>query len=174
MPVPRSTPSSWGPTFPWTRRSHLADQLRIQRPTLYLVLVREVVDTEVLTRAMHSGVREVVADSDMAAIGSALDRAEEVSVALRGNAPAPRLGKVLTVFSPKGGVGKTTTSVNLALCLAHAGRSVCLVDMDLAFGDVAITLQLFPTTLDRAPDRQRGIPRLRPGREHADRRTTPA
>ncbi len=124
----------------------LANQMRIQRPTMYVVLVREVVDTEVLTRAMHAGVREVVSDSDMAAIGSALERAHEVSIALRGNAPATKLGRVLTVFSPKGGVGKTTTSVNLALALVSVpGRTVCLVDMDLAFGDVAITLQLFPT-----------------------------
>ncbi len=135
-----------GPHVPLDEALTLADQLRVQRPTIYVVLVREVVDTEVLTRAMHSGIREVVADSDIAAIGTALDRAQEVSVALRGNAPATQLGKVLTVFSPKGGVGKTTMSVNLALALASVpGRSVCLVDMDLAFGDVAITLQLFPT-----------------------------
>ncbi len=52
----------------------------------------------------------------------------------------------MTVFSPKGGVGKTTMAVNLALALADKGaRKVCLVDLDLAFGDVAITLQLFPT-----------------------------
>ena len=52
----------------------------------------------------------------------------------------------MTVFSPKGGVGKTTSSVNLALALADKGaRKVCLVDLDLAFGDVAITMQLFPT-----------------------------
>ncbi|WP_248582201.1 P-loop NTPase [Nocardioides sp. InS609-2] len=135
-----------GPNVPLEEALSLADTMRIQRPMIYVVLVREVVDTEVLTRAMHSGVREVVADGDMAAIGYALDRAQEVSIALRGDAPAGRLGKVLTVFSPKGGVGKTTMSVNLALALAGDGfRKVCLVDMDLAFGDVAITLQLFPT-----------------------------
>ena len=56
------------------------------------------------------------------------------------------MGRIVTVFSPKGGVGKTTSSVNLALALADKGaRKVCLVDLDLAFGDVAITMQLFPT-----------------------------
>ena len=61
-------------------------------------------------------------------------------------------GRVIAVFSPKGGVGKTTIAVNLALALTDKGnRQVCLVDFDLAFGDVAITLQLFPThTIEHA------------------------
>jgi pilus assembly protein CpaE len=58
----------------------------------------------------------------------------------------------VTVFSPKGGVGKTTMAVNLALALTDRGaRKVCLVDLDLAFGDVAITMQLFPShTIEEA------------------------
>ncbi|NHA00010.1 ParA family protein [Nocardioides sp. W3-2-3] len=73
-----------------------------------------------------------------------------------------RLGRVVTVFSPKGGVGKTTSSVNLALALTDRGaRKVCLVDLDLAFGDVAITMQPVPDALDRAGRRLRGLHRPR-------------
>ncbi|WP_242848386.1 AAA family ATPase [Sulfobacillus thermosulfidooxidans] len=47
-------------------------------------------------------------------------------------------GRVIVVFSSKGGVGKTTLSVNLAIALAKASRQpVALVDLDIQFGDVA-------------------------------------
>ena len=51
---------------------------------------------------------------------------------------------MFTVFSPKGGVGKTTMAVNLGVALPRPAREVCVVDLDLAFGDVAITMQLIP------------------------------
>jgi chromosome partitioning protein len=42
----------------------------------------------------------------------------------------PGKAAVITVFNQKGGVGKTTTSVNIAVCLAALGRRVVLVDLD--------------------------------------------
>lgn len=54
---------------------------------------------------------------------------------------------MIVVLSPKGGAGKTTVSVNLAVGLARRDPGgVVLVDLDVAFGDVASTLLLDPRT----------------------------
>ncbi|WP_395694782.1 CpaE family protein [Nocardioides sp.] len=128
------------------------EELRTGRPTVSVVLARDTFDAALLTRAMKAGARDVVPDRDLDAVAAAANRAHQLHVALRGPSGVPHRGTVVTVFSPKGGVGKTTMAVNLALSLADGGaRRVCLVDLDLAFGDVAITLQLFPShTIEHA------------------------
>jgi len=55
------------------------------------------------------------------------------------------LGQVYTVFSTKGGVGKTFVSINLAAALAKdSQKRVVLVDLDLDFGNAALALNLYP------------------------------
>jgi len=53
-----------------------------------------------------------------------------------------RRGKLIPVYSPKGGVGCTTIATNLAVALASKSYSVALVDLDLQFGDVGSVLDL--------------------------------
>lgn len=54
----------------------------------------------------------------------------------------------ICVYSPKGGVGKTSISVNLAARLAYTTRlQVCIVDLDIAFGNVGTRLGLYNPTV---------------------------
>jgi pilus assembly protein CpaE len=53
-------------------------------------------------------------------------------------------GKVVTVFSPKGGSGKTVLATNLAAANARSGVETLLIDLDLQFGDSALTLAVSP------------------------------
>ena len=61
------------------------------------------------------------------------------------NTLQPERGKIITFFSPKGGVGRTTISTNLAVALHQStGKPVCLVDGSLPFGDIAVILNMSP------------------------------
>jgi pilus assembly protein CpaE len=54
-------------------------------------------------------------------------------------------GKIISVFSPKGGVGRTTIAVNLAVAMAaELHRSVALMDASFQFGDVGVLLNMNP------------------------------
>src|SRR3954470_10916266 len=135
-----------GPTLTDEESVVCCEVLRTTAPAISTILAREHLDGELLAAAMKAGARDVVHHTDGTALTEGLNRAFELYVALRGPAGGLHVSKVIAVFSPKGGVGKTTIAVNLALALTEKGaRRVCLVDLDLAFGDVAITMQLFPT-----------------------------
>ena len=143
----------------------VADYLRMNRHGPGVILVREQVTTPLLREALRAGVADVVDLRDVPGLQSALERSARLAAAFRDQAdrpadsarqtrPAPpeelpppvaAPGRVITVFSAKGGCGKTTLATNLAAVLADRGRrTVCIVDLDLAFGDVAIAMQLFP------------------------------
>lgn len=121
---------------------------RIARPGLGVVLLRRRLDTAILTQALRSGVREVVNVEELTTVSEACTRSRGVTRQVRGIVPGQPdegQGHVVTVFAAKGGCGKTTMATNLAAAAAAGGaRRVCLLDLDLAFGDVAIVMQLFP------------------------------
>jgi pilus assembly protein CpaE len=54
------------------------------------------------------------------------------------------LAPMICILGPKGGTGKTLTACNLAVSLAEVGHKVVMVDLDLQFGDVGLSLGLSP------------------------------
>ncbi len=136
-----------GPNTDQSEAIALAERVRFSYPTTGIVLLRHELTAEVFQTAMRAGIPAVVAANDVEGMSAAVDRCRQTWEAIRGPASVSgdRNGEVITVFSPKGGVGKTTVAVNLAVALSGSGAArVCIVDLDLGFGDVAITLQLIP------------------------------
>lgn len=156
----------FGPTTDAGLALNFAARQRLARPALGVLLLREKLDVETMGQALRAGVRDVVDAHDIAAVRAACDRSLEVSRHFLGAGTQVRAAseaRVVTVFSAKGGCGKSTLATNLAVALADGGqRRVCLVDLDLAFGDVGIMLQLVPerSIADAANARERIDPTL--------------
>ncbi len=129
------------------------------RPDVGVVLVADELSTTILQLALRSGVKDVLTlQGDTLQIVEAIER---VGSGLRSGAgagpsaaaPAPigggeegSQGRVTTVFSTKGGSGKSVIATNLAVVLAERSEGpVCLVDADLQFGDVAVMMKLAPS-----------------------------
>jgi pilus assembly protein CpaE len=124
------------------------------------VLVVDTLSTEVLQQSLRAGVRDVLASpiepGHLAAaverVAATISASAVASAARHSYAPIGTLGdpdvepgRVITVFSTKGGAGKSVIAVNLAVALAKkATRPVVLVDADLQFGDIAVMLKLAP------------------------------
>ncbi len=118
------------------------------------ILVAEELTTNLLQQALRSGVKDVLASpTDANQLQEAIGRVTS-SQASSPSAPAigddtfeddGELGKVITVFSTKGGAGKSMIATNLGVTLAQrSDKPVCLVDADLQFGDIAVMLKLSP------------------------------
>jgi pilus assembly protein CpaE len=75
----------------------------------------------------------------------AIRKAAHVGRRLQSEGGHGRRGQILTVFSPKGGTGKTVTATNLATSFAKNDKKrALLIDLDLQFGDAAIMLGVEP------------------------------
>jgi pilus assembly protein CpaE len=126
-----------GPDAPVGEALTFASTLRLIRPAVGVILAREYVDVNLLTQALRAGIREVVQASDGQALAAACQRSYEVSMRLLSTTPSvevthARDGQVVTVFAAKGGCGKTTFAINLAVALARhtTDQRVCIVDLD--------------------------------------------
>jgi pilus assembly protein CpaE len=148
-----------GPGFAHEAGVNEASLLLDIQPSLPIVLVADGLTTDVLRAAIRVGFRDVFdAPLNRAKIDAMLMHIEKAE-ALGGQAfkPKTKIGKVITIMSPKGGAGKTMTSANVGLSLAMMSghpEKVVIMDADLQFGDICISLQVEPqhTIVDAARD----------------------
>jgi pilus assembly protein CpaE len=158
-----------GPSVAVDDAAVFAQWARVHKPDLGVILLRETVDAHALSTALRSGMREVVESRDLAGLTTAVSRARAVSSAIAQTmvdetqaaakaalseaqdraeaarqAAAKPTGRLVTVFSTKGGVGKSLMAANLGVSMADQGKTVCIVDLDVNNGDIAIMLQLTP------------------------------
>jgi pilus assembly protein CpaE len=147
------------------------EAIRSKQPAVQVVILSVQSDQNYMRRAMLAGARDFLTkppmgDELISAIRRAgamaqTERSKNIQVQAIPNlgmtsaAPGYGLpkGKVVTVYSPKGGAGCTTIAVNLALTLHNEDTRVVLVDGNLQFGDVAVFVneQGKNTIVDLAP-----------------------
>jgi pilus assembly protein CpaE len=150
------------------------ETIRQKSPHIQVVILSVQGDQNYMRRAMLAGARDFLTKPPMGDdLVSAVRRGGEMSHIERsknkqpsagsispGRGPSPISGmpsyvqgKIITVYSPKGGTGCTTLAVNMAIALHNEETRVVLVDANLQYGDVAMFFneQGKNTILDIAP-----------------------
>jgi pilus assembly protein CpaE len=156
------------------------EQLATRVPTASVIMMSVQGEADYLRRSMLAGAREFLvkpfsSDELTASIRQVYERERDkqsrisittapagavAAAAALANSEPGEPGVIVALFSPKGGVGRTTIAVNLAVA-AHQelNQRVCLVDASLQFGDVGVLLNLNPknkSIADLVPELESG------------------
>jgi pilus assembly protein CpaE len=160
------------------------ERLASEVPTASVVMMSVQGEADYLRRSMLAGAREFLvkpfsSDELTSSIRQVYTREREklsriavqpAAAGAAGAAPRPAStvredgepGRIVAVFGPKGGVGRTTLAVNLAVAAAtELGQRTCLVDASFQFGDVGVLLNLNPknkSVADLIPELEAGEP----------------
>jgi pilus assembly protein CpaE len=152
------------------------EKLATAAPLSSVIMMSVQGEADYLRRSMLAGAREFLvkpfsSDELNASIRQVYERERAKMshmapvVAAPGGGPAlsdREPGQVIAVFSPKGGVGRTTVAVNMAVAAAtELNRKVVLVDASFQFGDVGVLLNLNPkgkSIADLLPELETGEP----------------
>jgi pilus assembly protein CpaE len=138
-----------GPGIATDKALKAAQTVRESSSSGVVLMMVKSAKADLLRRAMRAGIADVLeATAEPAEVEASLRSALALATRQYGTpaeAAQADLGEVITIFSTKGGVGKTVVATNVAVALAELGKSVVLVDLDLQFGDVGIVLGLEPT-----------------------------
>lgn len=145
------------------------EAIRKRLPYIQIIILSVQYESSYMRRAMLAGARDFLSKPPMIdELTNAIRQAGKLAIeekrkaqvnfatleAASSSAAGQRiLGKIIVVYSPKGGVGCTTIATNVALGLQSETSPTALVDASLQFGDIAVFLneQGRNTILDLAP-----------------------
>lgn len=142
----------FGPSLSDAEGISAAAPILSARPAVGGVLISESLSTEILQSALRAGFKDVLTEPvDREELLETLARVADTLPGI--NLPSSQHhhdddephGRMVTVFSTKGGAGKSVVATNVAVSLAkQSDRPVVLVDADLQFGDASVMLKLAP------------------------------
>ncbi|WP_371365447.1 Protein-glutamate methylesterase/protein-glutamine glutaminase [Sporomusa rhizae] len=126
------------------------EQITIDAPNASIIIMSVQGEQEYLKRAMVAGAKNYLVkpfsrDELLQSIRQTFSNERRRRNVIKFEPRREEQGKIITVFSTKGGIGKTTIATNLAVALAaKTNAGVGIVDADLQFGDMALFLNLIP------------------------------
>ncbi len=132
------------------------EKITLAHPEVGVIVIGLEDDSESFRKAMMAGARDYFVKEQLSAgeLAEAIRRifltektrlASYASVRRAEQHNKNKVPQIVTVFGAKGGAGKTTLAVNLAVMIAQQSKKrVALLDLDLQFGDVAVYLNLKP------------------------------
>ena len=129
----------------WVFRA--CQQIYLLHPNVVTVMVSDEKSYEIAKKAIDSGATAYISPiPDSVEFCDRLKKIyfnekSRVSMLIE-NSGVQRKAEVITVFGTKGGVGKTTLAVNLAVELSRKKAKVAILDLDLLFGDAHMFLGL--------------------------------
>jgi len=125
------------------------EEITLAVPESSVVIMSVQGENEYIRKAMSAGAREYLikpfSNDDLL---RTVFKTYEIELKRRERSSVSRVkedikSRIITVFSTKGGVGKTTIASNLAVSLSRTTKKrIALVDLDLQFGDIAIMLNV--------------------------------
>lgn len=125
----------------------VCQQVYLLRPRSVPVVITDDYNHETIQKVMQTGVHYIlptqIDSATLVAQMKGIQTNESARLmALENTSTTDWKSKVITVFSSKGGVGRTTVATNLAIKLAQKKRKVAILDFDMEFGEVASSMRI--------------------------------